>query len=199
MNDDKRLRPYYYKVRPDDSDPQGVISTEWDLRGVDRWIVYKGIWIENWPENVTFYAEGEHLEDYLFCALHGWILVSDRARRAIETCSTDGVQFLSIRIVHKPQRLEPGPYWLLNVVRQEEALDWERTRWLHPDRKEVDERPILDILREALSLDTLRGVDIFRLKVKGSVGQVYISPYLKQCLEAAEAIKGFKFIPIRVY
>jgi hypothetical protein len=190
---------HYYKIGFDDTDPLAMISKEWDLKGVDRWFVYRGLWVENWPEDVTFYVEGEHLEDYLCCALPEWILISARVRDALETCRIDGVQFLSVRIVHKEKELEIKSYWLLNVIRSVEALDWEKTRWLHPERKEKDEHPILDIVKVALRSDALSGVDIFRLKVKGDKGQIYISSHLKQCLEITRATSGFKFVPTPVY
>jgi hypothetical protein len=199
MKNNQHPNMYYYKLGFDDTDPKAMISREWDLKGIDRWFVYKGLSVEDWPEDVTFYVEGEHLEDYLCCALPGWILISESVHKAMGNCSVEGVQFLPIQIVHKEKQLEIEPYWLLNIIRSIEALDWERTRWFHPERKEEDEHPILDIIRVALKSDSLRGIDIFRLKVKDSTGQIYISPYLKQCLETAGATSGFKFIPIPVY
>lgn len=190
---------YYYKLWMDESDPHAMISREEDLGGIDRWIIYKGIWIEQWPLEVTFYVEGEHPEDYLFSALHGWILVSERVRQALARCSVEGVQFLLVRVVHRATGADIAPYYALNVVRLVEALDWERTRWLHPDRKFVDDHPILDIVQVALRRDAVRGTDIFRLRVKRDVGEVFVSPRVKQCLERAGATSGFRFLPAPVY
>ncbi len=198
MNPDTST-PAYYKVWFDATDPLALFSQEEDLRGVDRWLVYKGARVERWPEEITFVVEGEHAEDYLFSALHGWLLISERARRVFEECAISGVQFLPVRVIRKEQQVEIGPYWVLNVLHLVEALDWDHTRWLHPERRHEDEHPILDIVKESLKLGSLRGIDIFRLKVKEDAGSIYISHKLKTCLERAGAISGFKFIPVQVY
>lgn len=188
----------YYRVWFDDSDPLAAFSREEDLRGVDRWIVDKGTRIEAWPDGVTLFIEGEHLEDYLFSVLPDWIVVSERARRALEQCQINGIQFLPVRVVRKASGVEVGPYWLLHVVRQVEGLDWERTRWFHPENKYKDEHPLLDIITVVLNAEAIEGIDIFRLKVKDSVRGVYISHKVKQCLESAGAVSGFRFEPVRV-
>ncbi len=198
MSSNNRPHTYYFEVWFDDSDPLAVFSQEEDLRGVDRWLVYKGTRIESWPEGVTFFVQGEHVEDYLFSTLHGWLLISERARGALEECAATEVQFLPVRVIHKKKQVEIGPYWLLNVLRLIEALDWNRTRWLHPERKHEDEHPVLDIVKVALNLSVLKGVNIFRLKVKDTTRGVYISQELKECLEHA-GVSGFKFIPVSAY
>jgi|YNPBryBLVA2012_1023415.scaffolds.fasta_scaffold10690_4 hypothetical protein len=190
---------HYYKLWMDDSDPHAMISQEEDLKGIDRWIIYQGIWIKQWPPGVTFYVEGEHPKDYLFSALHGWMLVSERVRQALERCGVAGVQFLPVRVMHKATGAEIGSYSALNVVRVVEALDWERTRWLTSDRKVVDDHPILAIVRVALRREAVSGVDIFRLRLKQDVGEIFISPRVKQCLERAGATSGFRFMPVPVY
>jgi len=199
MNDQQQPRRYY-EVWFDDTDPRSMFSQEEDLRGIDRWIIYKGARISDWPEEVTFYVRGERAEDYLFSALPGWVLVSERVREAFEDCEIKGVQFLPVNVRHKENGSSVGTYWILNVVDVIEALDWERTRWLHPERKFDDEHPILDVVSIALDLDAVRGADIFRLKVKSDVTTgVYISERLKTCLDAANATSGFKFIGIPAY
>ncbi|WP_366946575.1 DUF1629 domain-containing protein [Roseiflexus sp.] len=135
----------------------------------------------------------------LFSAVHGWMLVSERVRQALERCGVEGVQFLPVRVMHKATGAEIGSYSALNVVRVVEALDWERTRWLTADRKVVDDHPILAIVRVALRREAVSGVDIFRLRVKHDVGEIFISPRVKQCLERAGATSGFRFIPVPVY
>ncbi len=188
----------YYRVWFDDSDPLAAFSREEDLKGVDPWIVHSGTWIKDWPEGVTLFIEREHLEDYLFCTLPDWIVVSERARRALEQCQIDGIQFLPVRVVRKESGVEVGPYWLLHAVRLVEGLDWERTRWFHPEDKYKDEHPALDIITVTLNAEAIEGIDIFRLKIKDSIRGIYISHKVKQCLESAGAVSGFRFEQVRV-
>lgn len=199
MKDKDQPRTYYYEVGVDESDPLAIICVEKDDQGVDVYQFNKGKWIEDWPEDVTFYVEGSHPEDYLVGGLQ-WKIVSERVRQVVkEWCDADEVQFLPVKVLHKETMEEIRLYWALNVVKVIEALDWERTRWLHPEKKEEDEHPILDIVKPALRWEFLEGVDLFRLKVKDDIGSLFISPRLEQYLERAGATRGIKFFPVPVY
>lgn len=199
MKEKQQPKTYYFKIWVDDSDPLAMICSERDVKQFDEYRFYKGEWIENWPEGITFYIEGKHPEDYLLGGLH-WIVVSERVRQAVKNCGSKSVQFLPVRVVHRDTNKEIGPYWALNVTRVLEALDWERTRWLYPETKENDEHPTLNIIKEALRREPLEGVDIFRLSVRGQTStSLFISRRLKRCLERGKATKGFEFIPVPVY
>jgi hypothetical protein len=110
------------------------------------------------------------------------MVFSEQVRQAFEQCSVEGVQFLPVRVVNSETREEIGPYWVSNVLRLVEALDWDQTRWFHPESIHEDEHPVLDIIKEALRAEPLMGIEVFRLKIKGDTGQVYISSCLKRCL-----------------
>lgn len=199
MKDKPTPRGYCYEIWFDDTDPLAVVLDEEDLQGIDRWLLYEGKFIETWPKGITFYAEGEHLEDYL-AGVPGWIIISDRARQALERCQVQGVQFLPVQVIHKEQRFEIGPYWVLNVTQAVEALDWEHTRWAYPETKYEDEYPILNIIKEALQWNMIKDLDVFLLKVKHKCKiSIYISERVKSCLENAGATSGFKFIPVPAY
>jgi hypothetical protein len=200
MKSSRQPSNYFYEVWFDDSNPLAMMSRDEDLKGVDRWIVYSGVRVEHWPANVTFYVEGKLPEDYLFSALHGWVLVSDRARSEIEKCvDTTNVQFLPVCVVRKESSEEIGRYWLLHTLSLVDALDWERTTWFHPERKYEGEYPALDIVQVALNAEALEGIDIFRLRVKGVVKGLYFSERIKQCLERAGTTTGFRFLPTPAY
>lgn len=185
----------YYKVWFSEADQEGLIAYGHDLRGVNRYIVFDGTWIENWPPNVTLYVEGKHPEDYLFSTLNGWIPLSKRVQQVFEACDIQGVQFLPIRIVHKSGVEIPG-YAVLNVLNVIPALDHEHTVWLTSEKDQV-EYPQLNILKVALNRDAIGGIDIFRLQESRT--EMFISRRLKECLERAGATAGFKFIPVAVY
>lgn len=189
---------YYYKLRMDDSDPRAIVCIERDEKGFDVYRLYKGKWIDDWPEGITFYVKGEHPEDYLLGGL-GWVAISENVRQSLNKCGVTEGQFLPIQVIHKETGNKIGSYWILNVLKVVEALDPERTRWLNPHTKETDEFPTLNIIKEALRREALKGVDIFLLGIKGQITRsVYISEYLKQCLEKEKTTKGLKFIPIPV-
>jgi hypothetical protein len=93
-----------------------------------------------------------------------------------------------------------GQYWVINVMREVDALDWDRTRWLNPKIVDTDPHPHLNIIKAAFRLEALQSVDIFRLQIKNEGGvAIYISRRLKRCLEKAGATSGMKLIPIPAY
>lgn len=185
----------YYKVWFSEEDPEGLIAYQQALGDVDEYALSKGMWIEDWPLNVTLYVKGKHPQDYLFSAVNNWMLVSKRVQQVFEACDIQGVQFLPVRIVHKSGVEIPG-YAALNVLNVIPALDREHTVWLTPDRDEV-EYPALNIVKVALNRSAIGGADIFRLQERPI--QVIISRRLKECLERAGTTTGFRFIPVPVY
>jgi hypothetical protein len=198
MKQKQQTSMYYYKIGVDDSDPLALITVEHDDKGFDEFRFYEGKYIEDWPNGITFVVAGEHREDYLLGGLH-WMVVSEHVRQVFEESHIEGAQFLPVTVIYKEVGQKVGIYWALNVVQEVEALDWGHTRWLGSDTIE-DEYIFLNVAKEALLWEPLRNIDIFRLTIKDkSDVSVYISGHLKQCLESAGAVKGFKFIRIRAY
>lgn len=170
-----------------------------DTKEFDEYRFYRGKAIDDWPEGITFNVRGEKPQDYLSLGLH-WMTVSDHVRVAFEQCGVQGVQLLPVKVVVEKTGKEIGIYWALNVFQETDALDWEHSRWLHPERKYQDELPMLDILRIALRFNAVNGLDIFRLKVNGRGDtRVFVSERVKKCLEEAGATSGFVLDPAPAY
>jgi hypothetical protein len=195
-----RPREYFYKLSIDDSDPKGWMVVERDIKGFDRFRFFKSERIEDWPEGITFsFSRGEHVKDQLIGGGY-WDLVSERVRQVFVNHSIRGVQFLPVNVIRKPSGKEVGTYWMLHVLQEVEALDWEHTMWTTSDIDKIKEHPALCILQQALILDRLEGIDIFRLKIQGEgYFSRYISDRLKKYLEDAQATSGFLFLPIAAY
>lgn len=190
----------FYVVSIDDSDPDALSSPQKDTKGLDRFCLYKGKWIQDWPEGVTFwFTEGEHPQDYMMGGAY-WPLVSERVRLVFEQHQIGGVQFLPVRVFRKKTNNEVGKYWALHVVQEVEALDWTHTIWTTLDIKKIEEHPLLSILLPALIWEKVKDVDIFRLKVREKAGfQAFVSAKLKTFLEEAGATSGFAFLPRKAY
>lgn len=190
----------YYKIAIDDSDPKALRGVEKNIRGFDPFRFYQGKLIEDWPKGISFsYTRGEHAEDYLFGGAY-WILVSERIHQVFVHHKIEGAQFLPAKVTHKKIGKEVGKYWVLNVVQEAEALDWENTLWSTSDPKELEKWPSMHILREALIWKQVRNLDIFRLRIRGESGfGVLLSSRLKQYIEEAGATSGFLFFPIPAY
>ncbi|MBI2832763.1 MAG: hypothetical protein HYX79_10955 [Chloroflexi bacterium] len=202
MTQKVRPRAYYYGIPwggPSEYGPDILVWTgKKDVKGFNQYRFYECKLIEDWPDGVTFTMEGKRAEDYLVVGMH-WTVVSDRVRKAFEECRVEGMQFLPVRIV-KETGEDVGQYWALNVTHPAvDALDWERTRWLPGRNPREDEHPELCIIAEAFRFDSLKGIDIFRLKVKNQVTHLYVSQRVKWCLEQAGATSGFEFSPVPAY
>ncbi len=190
---------FFYSLRVDDSDPEALICVESDARGFNGGRVYEDRPIEDWPEGVTFFVTGEHAEDYLVGGLH-WIVLSERVRQVFVRHKVAGTEFLPVKVVHKETGRDVGPYWVLHVFRAVDALDWDRTHWMYPEKRDTDELPGLNILWPALRANALKGVDVFRLTIKGRAGVVvFLSGRLKGWLEEANATSGIRFAPTPTY
>jgi hypothetical protein len=185
---------------PVQADPEGLVLIKEDTKGFDEYRFYEGNIIEDWPEGVTFFVKGIKHEDYVVVGLQ-WTVVSERVRKCSEELKVTGVQFLPVRIIIEEKNEEIGPYWAMNVVNDIDALDWERTKWMHPNRDpKQDEHPQLDIIREALIYKNLINIDVFKLNIKGQIcSTIYLSERLERSLEHAGATVGFKFKPIHAY
>lgn len=190
----------FYAVSIDDSDPDALSSPQKDTRGLDKFCLYTGKWIEDWPADVTFwFTEGDHAQDYMLGGAY-WPLVSERVRQVFERHKIVGVQFLPVRVFRKKTNDEVGKYWALNVIQEVEALDWDHTIWTTLDTKKIEEHPLLSILLPALIWEKVKDKDIFRLKVRGkSSSEILISERLKKYLEDAGATSGMVFLPRKAY
>lgn len=199
MTVDTTFNSAFYQLWFDDSNPDAAIARQWDLRGVDPWIVLHGTPIYEWPADITFLADGQRAEDRLGCALTGWELVSDRVRRSLVNCTVHGVQFLPVSVLWLHNRESVGQYWLLNITRQVAALDWDRSRWLIPEAPEKALHPILNVVQVVLQRSEIRDTDFFRLIVNEPTTRVYVSHKVVTCLHEASASSGFKFLPTKSY
>ena len=200
MIDREHPRATFYIISMDDSNPKGLMDVEVDSKGFDASRFNQGKWIDDWPEGITFtYARGEFAEDYLLGGSY-WELVSERVRQVFERHKIYGVQFLPVKVILKNTGEEVGKYWAMNVFQEVDALDWDHTIWSETDINEIKKYPTLSIIREALLLDPLQGIDIFRLKVmERKLTSIFISNRLKELLEEAQVTSGFLFFPTSAY
>ena len=191
-------RNYAYKLWVDDSLNPGMICIRSDDKEFDDMRFYDDNKIEKWPEGITFYVDFKYPEDILIGGIH-WVLVSDKVRQTFEQNGIAGVEFLPVWVEDSIKGEKIGRYWAIHVTTSVEALDWELTRWLYPERVETYEYPVLNIVKEVLKSHIVDELNIFRIRVKGNVDtNIYLSRKLKRYLEKANAVTGFKFIPVEI-
>ena len=186
-------RSDYYRMWFDDSDPQAMICPRADLGSVSEHFVYQPRPVEEWPARITFYAEGQHAEDYLFPTMVNWILVSQRVQQVLEQLPLDGVQLLPVNVVTVEDGEEISGYHVLHVWKQISALDNDRTVFsasMHEDH------PQLNIVKVVLRRAAIGGANIFRIRERNT--SVYVSQLVKECFEDRD-LTGFRWFPVPSY
>jgi hypothetical protein len=156
--------------------------------------------IREWPSNIVFSMKMLREPDDIFVpGLCPWA-ISGRAKQIFERYDQGQVQYLPVSVIDVSDGKEIGPYWILNVLKVIEGVDYEHTRWVDPILREKDEYPSLNILQEALRREAVSGAHIFRLSIFGkSSREVYVSSVLKQSLEKEGASKQISFVHIPAY
>jgi len=185
----KKRAHYYYELWF--AETGGAICRPADLKGVSEYFIFRPEPVEEWPEGVTFYTEGEPLEDYLYPIGVWWVIVSERVKQALEELgASEGVQFLPIRVIRKETGEDVPGYYVMHVWRHIAALDEEHAKFIEPRDEKY---PQLSIAVVALRREALQDMDIFQLKE--DPGSIYISRRVKKRLEEMEAT-GFKWIRV---
>lgn len=172
-----------------------IIAHRYDFKGFDNDVLSEGQLIENWPVDATIVVKGKNPTDNLFCPLKPWFVVSKKVTNVMREMNIQGIQLLPVRILHM-SGIEIPEYSILNVLVMINGLHYEKTTWLTPSKWNV-KYPELDILKEALKEETVKGKDIFRITENKT--SVYISKFLKERLQKRGAVIGFKFLPVKAY
>lgn len=205
MNHDDQPKSQYYEVHLVDMGPAGV-SYRYERSGDDAFDdrrFYTGERIAGWPDAVHLRVSGL-VQDGVYAGLH-WIVFSDRVRQALQQCGLDeGIQFLPITVVDAATGIDQGVHWVINILRQLKALDATHTRWLpgyDPAALLATEDDVIlragSIVKPALRDEIVHEEDVFRLEE--CPVHLIVSSALRDCLEDAEAARGFKFKPIQAY
>lgn len=177
----------YYKLWFDDTWPEAAICTEFDLCGFNEYELTKVKPIQFWPENIKFFFDRGHPEDYLGNAL-GWLVFSHRIQQALLQANISEVEFLPIMVFNRVTGESVLDYAVVNILVALDALDRQRAKY-------IDHGPSagLVVIKPVLKKTSVEGHNIFRLKEQ--IVTVIISEKIKNILEAINAT-GFKYIPI---
>jgi hypothetical protein len=94
---------------------------------------------------------------------------------------------------------EIGQYWVMNVIKSVDALDWEQTTWATREIPYSDVRAYLSVIKPAIKFELAKNANIFHLTVQGkNMSGIYLSAQLKNSLENANSTLGMKFTPVKV-
>ena len=129
----------------------------------DKYMLYEGIVINDWDNNITFECdlkEGFVVTDYL-CCVYGWNIFSEKTIKLFSDLIGNDVQLLPIKIVNKDTGQEIDKYFVVNVLPFLDALDLENSVY---DYFGTEEEKRLSVIKYGIKEEKICGHHIFRLK-----------------------------------
>jgi hypothetical protein len=192
-----------YKLLPDaelfDRNQSLITTTSRDDKNFNSDILNTAISVKTkWPSGVAVFVAGTRPVDYLLCGPR-YIAVSQSAKDVIERIVGSGIEFLPVNVLNEDSKESIGQYWVLNVLNNINALDWEHTRWISDEIPYYKPDAYLNIIKPAFKLKLVEDQHMFLLRVGDFIKSgIYISATLRKSLEAKRATVGMDFMPIKV-
>jgi hypothetical protein len=154
---------YYWMMTDGGRKRQNDIIVRPRVRVEDPYILYDGVLINNWEDDMLFeYSpkEGHIITEYLG-NVYGWDIFSEKAINLLGDLITNDVQLLPIKVVNNDTGLEIDKYFVVNVLRFLDALDLENADHYYSGDGEEKE---LSVIKYAIKEEKAAGHHIFRLK-----------------------------------
>lgn len=112
----------------------------------------------------------------------GTLVFSERAKKCLEAYLEDCVEFI-------PVKYEQINYYMLNVVRIADAIDYDCATF-----RKLDTGLVVGMDKYAFKKDVIKNINMFKVLLNGRIydSEIYISSELKEKIEEFN-LKGFKF------
>lgn len=168
-----------------------------DEKGFKESTLHKGKSVKaQWPKDFTVFVSGTQPLDYFMCGPE-YYLVSQPAKEIINAFAQANVEFLPAQVVSQDTEASLGQYWVMNILKSIDALNWEQTMWGTSEIPYNDEWA--SFIKPALNLVAIKNQHIFLLRIGKNVRTgIYISETLRYNLKRNKAALGMGFIPIKV-
>ncbi len=178
---------------------RGACSLQ-DLEGVpDSFELDMGVSVkERWPDEARFRMsrnrpEDVKLEDFVFNR-GGLLVVSQRVKKFLEKEGLKNIELLPVAIVNQASQKEKAPYWVVNQLGLEDAIDRERTKF---EQSSVDKENFTDV--QNLTLDESKiDADVAIFRLKHFPYSVFFREDLAKKIEAA-GFSGMAFVDPKQY
>ena len=152
----------YYKMMTDGSKKRNNdILARSAIEAEDRFILYKGIIVTDWNNDMTFECdpkEGYITTDFL-CNNYGWTIFSEKAINLLGDLVRNDIQLLPVKVVNKNTNAEIGRYFVINILPFLDALDLENSVYNY-----IGEENSLSVIKYGIKEEKADGHHIFRLK-----------------------------------
>ena len=169
----------------------GVMAYHSELYGIDMYDVTRGNHLNNWDERIIFNFtpnDGGEFTDYI-CNDFGWLIVSNKSRKAFENADMTGIQYLPLNIINKDTGMALEEYYVANVCKLIEAVDMGQSEYIElMPGKYV-------FVSFAVKEEKISDFDIFRLKENDV--QIFVSEKFKNIIKSNK-LTGFDFTKVKV-
>jgi hypothetical protein len=140
---------------------RGMFADQSDLRGLEHYLPAAHWTEKGWPKGITFSMEADKIEDVPY-QVDGWLLFSERLKKAVEAKELKGATFLPIEAIW--DRKEPCPrYWYTHLVEIVNAIDFDRSTYTYLGRDDPENPPLLLMVKFVLKESVIAGWDLFRV------------------------------------
>lgn len=163
-----------------------ILVNSYELHGFDLRILWRGKYIEKWPDNIELYYEKSNVVlDYIPNVL-SWLIFSDRAINTLNRLNIPSIQCFPINICNIKNKEKRFPANVVNVLESISALDWEKSDYISWE----DDPKYIKFLRKIVlkAHCDYRSLDMFRLEE--SKNYIIVSERIKQSLEI-DKLTGF--------
>lgn len=198
MKEGRKVNYYLLEYSDDEKDnlTKGqlpIVVNSYELHGFDLRTLWRGDYIEKWPDNIQLYYEkGNVILDYIPNVL-SWLIFSDKVIATLNRLNIAGIQCFPINICNIKKKEKYFTANVINALESVSALDWENSDYISWE----DDPKYIKFLRKIVLRDDCdyRSLDMFRLKE--SKNYIIVSERLKKCLEM-ERLTGFGLTPLEI-
>lgn len=170
-----------------------ILVNSYELHGFDLRTLWRGNYIEEWPDNIELYYEkGNVILDYIPNVL-SWLIFSDNVITMLNQLNVTEIQYFPINIYNIKNKSKNFMVNVVNTLETVSALDWERSDYIS---WEDDPKYIKFLRKIVLKADSdYRNLDMFRLAE--SKNYIIVSERIKKCLEM-EKLTGFGLTSLEI-
>lgn len=168
-----------------------ILVNSYELNGFDLRILWRGSYIEKWPDSIELYYEkGNVILDYIPNVL-SWLIFSNQVIVMLAQLNVAGIQYFSIDICNKKHKAKKFTANIVNTLEAVSALDLEKSDYISWE----DNPKYIRFLRKiVLKADCdYRNLDMFRLEE--SKNYIIVTERIKKCFEL-EGFTGFRLVPL---
>lgn len=150
-----------------------------------------GKYVDNWNPDITLVCDNKRecvVPDWV-SNVDGWKVVSQRFVDAVSHLENGNIQYLPIKIDAIQPQMNGKKYYVANVIKVIDAIDYENSDWFNMTAYRA-------VVRPALKKDKIGNNHIFIVKEDILSDRIFVSEEFKKAIQNANLL-GFHFTPVK--